>query len=638
MKKFGQIIHLSLDFLDILDTFGDHGTYMIRNMDSTIIDVHDSIHTLIGWDRETILKNPQVWSESIHPNDSKNYYSDLKKVASISHLTMRYRLKNESGHYLEIVETIMNLRNQSYFLSNIRRDTASDVKNSFNKIKTFKQSLYSLQEMKAFENIINKVSTGILILGRQQRVLYVNWAGEEFLGQRKNVIIGSKLPFLKKIRIGMSTLSEEITLNEKSQIKRYLAINSSPIQWANEGLCTLVTVEDQSENRKRNLAEKESLINKKRSEATSVFLANMSHEIRTPLNAIMGMTDLLMEHPLSEEQTVLLERQANAGKTLLAVINDILDISKIEAKQIVLDRNPVNIRHISKNVLDLLHKSADDNGVELFSDIHPRVPFFVFGDEIRIKQILINLLSNAIKFSKDGKVELKILSHRSPDSVGLSMKISDTGIGIPKESIDSIFQNFSQADSTTTRRFGGTGLGLPIVKHLVEHMGGKIYVTSEPGRGSKFMVHIPFEICKCEPKNTTTKPDLDTDIPKLKILVADDGDDNRFLLKHFFKNSSFTLDFAVNGKEAVEKFVSGSWDVVLMDMEMPIMDGRQATREIRKLEKSGEQVPIIAVTAHAFKDQVDEIIGAGCNAYLSKPVRKKDLIEIILKYVRGEKL
>jgi signal transduction histidine kinase/CheY-like chemotaxis protein len=510
----------------------------------------------------------------------------------------------------------------------------------------------------------------------------------------------------------------------------------------------------------------------------SEFLASMSHEIRTPMNAIVGMSELLNETTLTEEQQKYINVFRKAGDTLLNLVNDILDLSKIEAKQLVLEIIPFDLFEVVEETIDIYALKAAEKGIELACHIDPGVVPTRKGDPARLKQIILNLISNALKFTDNGEIIVHVeneTDNNSPDNIRFS--VIDTGIGIPKEKLETIFASFTQADSSTTRKYGGTGLGLTISKTLTEMMDGKIRVESEEGKGSTFSFFVKMEkteegeqtaslhfvdltgvrilavdnhdinlsilkdiltnygaqviafdnatealdalngiqkeedgfqmaimdsqlddingfelaekmktggidikklfmvspaslnkvmprvkemdnsgylvkpikrveLIKSVNKLFTDKTSIavkkestvnaDTNLSPRTILLVDDNPDNRLLVKAYLKKTPYMVDEADNGQVAIEMFKQGAYDLILMDVQMPVMDGHQATRNIRAWENENNKtpVPIIALTAHAIKEEIDKCMDAGCDTHLSKPVKKFTLIQTLNEYTQ----
>jgi signal transduction histidine kinase/ActR/RegA family two-component response regulator len=386
------------------------------------------------------------------------------------------------------------------------------------------------------------------------------------------------------------------------------------------------------------------------SQAKSEFLANMSHEIRTPMNGIIGMTELAMVTE-GAEQRGYLETVRSSSDALLGIINDILDFSKIEARKLEIDVIDFDPQLTIADAMRSLEPRANSKGLELASQIAPDVPTVLGGDPARLRQVLLNLVGNAVKFTETGKVLLKVDCERIEGKrVRMTLAISDTGIGIPLEMQASIFEPFTQGDASTTRRYGGTGLGLTISARLVELMGGTIRLDSEPGRGTRVYVTLPFEIraaivapeLQDKPAdvrglevvvvgdNATKRPIVTEVLRSLRILVAEDNPVNRTLVTAILTKRGHKVVSVVNGREAVAVAGRDAFDVILMDVQMPEMDGLDATRAIRKAEEgTAVHVTIIALTAHAMKGDREVCLAAGMDEYLTKPINAKDLFALL---------
>lgn len=367
-------------------------------------------------------------------------------------------------------------------------------------------------------------------------------------------------------------------------------------------------------------------------EAKSEFLANMSHEVRTPMNGILGMTELALATDLTAEQREYLETVKTSAQSLLTILNDILDFSKIEAGKLELETVEFRLRDSLAELARFLSHRARQKGLELRCECGPDVPTAILGDPVRLRQVLVNLADNALKFTDAGRVTLRCdTAGCAAGEVTLRFTVSDTGIGIPADKLERIFEPFTQADGSITRRYGGTGLGLAISARLVGLMGGRISAESEPGRGSAFHFQIRCPVVRspalaASPEGAQEAP-IAARLRGLRVLVAEDNPVNKKLIVRLLEKQGCLVEAAPDGLAALEAFERQTFELILMDLQMPRMGGFEATRAIRERERiSGKHTPIVALTAHAMKGDEQRCLAAGMDDYISKPIHLGQLL------------
>lgn len=366
------------------------------------------------------------------------------------------------------------------------------------------------------------------------------------------------------------------------------------------------------------------------------FLANMSHEIRTPLNAILGFTKLLQNYKYTEEQQQFLDAIAISGNNLKVIINDILDMSKIEAGKLEISHVDFNLKTLVDNLEATYKLRLQEKELQLDFQINENVPHMLKGDAIRINQILINLLENAFKFTEKGCISLLIsLKEKVNDTLHLIFEVKDSGIGIKEEKLNAIFDSFSQAHDNNVKNFGGTGLGLTIVKNLIQLMNGTIGVTSEYGKGTTFHFELPLKLGEKTKEDNITAIDKTESLNKeIKLLLAEDVKLNQLLAKKILTKNGFQLTIVNNGQEAIDALAQEHFNLLLLDLRMPVMDGYETAKMIRNSKNTSYcDIPIIALTAHAMDKERDNCLALGINDYVSKPFEATHLIEKINRLV-----
>ena len=392
-------------------------------------------------------------------------------------------------------------------------------------------------------------------------------------------------------------------------------------------LATKIAEEAQSK------AEKAAQIAEAAVKSKQQFLSNMSHEIRTPMNAIIGFTKVLLKTDFTDKQKEYLSAIKMSGDALTVLINDILDLAKVDAGKMNFEQTPFKISASVSAMIHLFETKIQEKNLQLIKIYDNNIPKVVVGDPVRLHQIFLNLVSNAVKFTSIGEITVSVkLLNEDEEKVSIEFAISDTGIGIAKDKLENIFENFQQASSETARLYGGTGLGLAIAKQLVESQGGTMTVISMPGKGSTFSFTLQFMKTNAEAELESEIKPLDVEIGNIKVLVVEDIALNQLLMKTVLDDFGYEPDIAANGKIAIEKLSNKSYDIILMDLHMPEMDGFEATRYIRK--KMNSQVPIIALTADVTTSDLQKCKAVGMNDYISKPLDEEILYRKIIDLLK----
>jgi PAS domain S-box-containing protein len=487
-----------------------------------------------------------------------------------------------------------------------------------------------------YKAVVEDGSDVIFIVDFTGNIQYHNASASQTLGYRSKSLIGKN--FFEFIR--PSTLAElQLKFKEsqkraytekvefqflcRDQTYRFLEFNAINLKHK-EGLPGFILDCRDITQRKKDEVELLRL-----QKAKEQFLANISHEIRTPINGIAGMVNLLSQNPSPDEHETYLNAIKHSAENLKVIINDILDLAAIESGKLRFEKIAFNLTDLLPSLISTFTYQAKEKKIALTYDIDEKLNKILMGDPVRLNQILINLISNAVKFTHTGSIRVQCSIEREQRKVcWVRLEVSDTGVGIPEEKLTTIFESFSQADESVTRRYGGTGLGLTIVRQLVELQDGKIHVVSKEHQGSTFIVTIPYPIGQVNdimpqmPRQDRTQPSVNTS--QLRVLLVEDNDINRLYAKSILKNWQCYIDVAENGLVAIEKIKNNAFDIVLMDVQMPVMDGYEATKAIRLMELAAE-LPIIALTANATVKDVEKCFAAGMNDYLPKPFTPEDL-------------
>jgi PAS domain S-box-containing protein len=635
--KFGdELIAHTMDGIIIID---DHGT---------IESINPAGERLFGYVATEITgKNVNILMPNPYHTEHNNYLAKYIQTGKSKILGTLRELpairKNGDNFYLELSANEIFFGKQRKFAGFIReiteRKRAQDLQ---------------IKLTKEIENLYNNAPCGYHSLDTNGVFQLINDTELSWLGYDRNEIIG-------KMSVKDILTSESVKLFQKNfpifmkqgfiqdlelEIIRkdgsvFIALVNATANYDDTGKIstsrsTMIDITKYKQIEKARIEANES------SRAKSEFLSHMSHEIRTPLNIINGMAQILLESSLNEEQKKYVKMYEKASNTLLSIINDILDISKIESNSMTIVKSPINIKNIVMEVVELFTPKALHKKLNLSSNIETDIPDYVLGDELRIRQVLMNLLGNAVKFTHAGEISIKVELNKNQSKNGnLLFQVSDTGIGISPEQEYFLFKPFSQTNSSITKNYGGTGLGLAICKKLVSMMGGEIWFSSNLGVGSTFSFTLACESTTYTKdqylKNSTMnlqRINHSNQQPLAKagnILLVDDSEENRNLIKFFLKNTKHNVSEAENGAVALAKFKTEPFDLILMDMQMPILDGYSATQQIRNWEKTNKlsHTPIVALTAYALVEEQQKSIAAGCDKHMAKPIKKTELISLI---------
>ncbi|MBO6896018.1 MAG: response regulator [Shimia sp.] len=511
-------------------------------------------------------------------------------------------------------------------------------------------------ELQRLSMVARKTNDAVILSNPKQEIEWVNEAFTTLTGVGAKEVVGKPITTLFEATKADASVQETIAKAiqkgsfDKIEVRHELALGAErwseiqmlPVKNADNGIDFYVTIARDITPAKNhaNSMRKARKAAEDAARTKADFLANMSHEIRTPLTGIIGMADLLSETEQTQDQSEYTHTILGSSRSLLTIINDILDLSKLDAGKLQIANNTFETRACFEETLRLLEPKAYNKGLGLTLSVADDVPQQLFADDVRVRQIATNIIGNATKFTEHGKIDVEVWMEPQDNETSpliLNMAVSDTGIGIAPEKLATIFDEFTQAESSTTRRFGGTGLGLSICRVLTERMGGDISVTSELGEGSRFLVRLPVELPP-EGAPTLNEPAIppvqaydSVDLAGLSVLVAEDNQTNRLLIRKYLEKLPITLRFANDGYEAVESALQTPPDLIFMDMSMPNMSGIEATEAIRASDV--KQPHIVALTANAFEAERRACLKAGMDDFLTKPIRRADLVDCLLRHV-----
>lgn len=628
--------------------------YVTLTGQGNILEGNSTFATMLGLDSRTLLNTP--------------FNVLLASTADIHQFLGHLRLCRERGSKCDS-EIQLKHRDGSLLHAQLSSIPTADYAS---RTVVFRTAVMDITERKQAElardetrrqiqTIMDAAPVPIGYLNREQRFVFVNgeylrkfrFRKEGVLGQSFREVHGANADLFgdrfERCLAGEPSIIESYMTCQHTGELFFLRVHIAPDCSAGDGSCGIVIIATDLTDQKRVLEElqyaKESADRANR--AKSQFLANMSHELRTPMNGVLGMIQLALEgyaEPLASGQRDLLSKAFTAGKSLLRILNDILDLSRVEAGTLAIEQSPFDLRKCVGEAVAMFADESRQKGVDLGLAVADDVPDNVTGDYVRLRQVMINLIGNAVKFTDRGNVRVEVTAaSRKPEEARIVFVVSDTGIGIPEDKKALLFQPFSQVDPSHTRQYGGTGIGLSISKKIIRMMGGQISFDSTEGVGSWFSFVIPLpeaEQAPHEPPPEPEQPETPAPAPgqAYRVLVAEDDSMSAELLKEILELKGLEMDLARTGREAFDRWEQGQYDLVIMDVQMPKMDGLTATRHIRERERErGGHIPILAMTAHANKEEEELCLNTGMDAFMSKPLDLKKGLELVMTLIKRNK-
>jgi len=635
-------------FLSAITAHMSEGVVMVRAADTTIAFANGSYESMFGFGPGELVGRPLADLIAPEPVPSRQAVSDIGEALRAGGTwrgEIRSCRKDGSGFWCALNVTVFDHPAFGPAWIGVNTDITAR-----RRAEEAQASLASIVQASR-DAILAKTLDGVVTSWNHGAEALFGYTAAEMVGRSIEVLVPAdrndeEEELRGRVGRGLGFEQLETVRVRKDGTPVDVSITLSPIENA-AGVITGIAIicRDVTERKRAQAAllERESELATARDQALeasrlkSDFLANMSHEIRTPMNAVIGLTGLLLDSDLADEQREYAGAVRSAGEALLEIINDLLDFSKIEAGKLRLELMDFELPAVLDEVSDLLGAEAGEKGLALRTSVHPGVPAFVRGDPGRLRQVLTNLVGNAIKFSDHGEVVMRVeATGATAEVTHLRFSVTDTGIGISSEGQRNLFQAFEQVDSSASRRHGGTGLGLAISKQLVEMMGGEMGLDSAVGIGSTFWFSLPFAAASSLPEPKAVRPQVP--IPRrqhrgVRLLVAEDNPVNQLVALRMLEKLGYRADVAANGSEAVEALMRIDYDAVLMDCQMPEMDGFEATREIRRRQSPAHRTPVIAMTAAAASEDRERCFRADMDDYISKPVRTDDLDRVLARWV-----
>jgi PAS domain S-box-containing protein len=623
-----ELLRLSEEKFSIAFKSSPDAFSLTRFRDGIFLDINESFTKQLGYRLEDAIGKSSlelnIW---VNPTDREVMVQQIRDQGCVRNMEAQFRRRNgqiQTG----LMSTSLIVVNGEECLLNFVRDI-TERKQAEDQLRLSEEKFASAFKASPDSVNLNRLTDGTYLEVNEGFCSITGYSQEEVLGKSSldlNIWVFPEdrqrlVQELKQNGV-VKNLETQFRCKDGSIITGQM---SACIITVNGEQCLLNITRDVTE---RKLYEEELKQARRAADtanrAKSEFLANMSHEIRTPMNGIIGMAQLLQFTDLTPEQQEYLQCLDSSTKNLLSLLNDILDLSKIESGKIELENTSFSLRQSIQDVITTQISLIHQKQLHLITDLPAEIPELLLGDPLRIKQILLNLLGNAIKFTETGSITLavRIIEHQG-SSLKLQLSLRDTGIGMPPEALERIFAPFEQADNSTTRKYGGTGLGLTICRRLAELMDGRIWAESVAGQGSCFFIELPFKLHE-EQQMPQPEPAAQTctnGTRSLKLLLAEDNELNAVTLIAMLKKLGHRVDLACNGQQALDSLLKTTYDCILMDISMPVLDGDEVTRIIREAElQTGQHIPIIALTAHALRGSREQFLANGFDGYVSKPV------------------
>lgn len=601
------------------------------------ISVNPAACKMFGFTEEELMSQPATdYIYSDCTNNKDKLYQSLDESSSTIAVEKQFVHRDGHGIWASMhVSLVRDEKDQTplFFISQIVDITQSKIAE-----RKLQESIERYTSLKKYNH------DAIISFNLEGRIINGNQMAEQLTGYKIPELIGTKISNLigeRNLTRVLSASADYVAVEKGINVIHHkdghtveVLATLAPIVIHNKNVGFYIIAKDMTEQ-KRLIIEKEAA--EKTNKAKSEFLAMMSHEIRTPMNGVIGMTDLILETELDEEQRDYVQIIKKSGTTLLNIINDILDFSKIESGRTELVEETFNLRTALSETLNLILPKALEKNIEVTTSVASDVPSQVYGDVTKLRQVLMNLLSNAIKFTPNGAVSISVQCvENQGNSARIQFSVMDTGLGVPSEKVAQLFEPFYQVDHYMTRKVEGTGLGLAICKKLVQLMGGDIWYEknqNQPGSVFTFTVDFSFKSNAGNKQENGAVLENHSIGNDLKILIAEDNEVNQLVLKKMIEKLGYNSTTVQNGLEAVEAFERHSYDIVFMDIQMPFMDGTEAVRVIKESASSEKEPYIVAVTAHAIKGDREKYLGMGMDEYVSKPVSMNVISAIIDKFL-----